>query len=512
MMKRLIFSFLGVLFLILPAHAQHFVPIDAALLGVAESSARWIDTDRDGDIDALVMGEFFRGSEHGVQTRIYRNFRNNRFSLIETGLPNLHRGDIDIGDFNLNGINDIALMGERADGTLVATIYRGNSNGTYSPTGIQITPVRDGSIRFGDFDNDGDLDILISGESKNGPVTKIYRNDRDGRFTEIDAGLEGVRRGVAVWFDYNLDGNLDVFLTGINSNGQPFSMLYQSDGNQGFFTVETGIIGLKNSNVAIGDYDNDGDPDLAIMGEMANGRLITRLYRNDRNGNFSLVPTPFEGVRHGFMDWGDFDDDGDLDLLLSGESSTGAVSKVYRNDRANGFREINAGLIGLYMSSGQWGDFDLDGDLDILISGMTRDYQYVSMIYRNDGTISMQPVAREAAYEEMEESIFNNTVGIPERAKPVFYYVYSSSYSNLHGGDNKDYFLFVSPVKRPRFPYDLQDHFNPIIRRTYPNWPLIDQGNIVTNGFASTSEAERSRSRIIDEYRQKGFRVIEVNW
>lgn len=509
MLNRLIINSLTFVLVSLAATGQHFVDIDAGLHGVGESTSRWIDTDRDGDPDALVMGEFFRTDQRGIQTRLYRNVRNNRFQPIESGLPHLHRGDLDIGDFNLNGIDDVALMGELANGTRIATIYRGNSNGTYSPTGIQFTPVRDGSIRFGDYDLDGDLDVLICGEGPNGPITKIYRNDRNNNFTEIDAGLEGVSRGVAVWLDYNIDGNPDIFVTGSRSGGQAFSMLYTNQGDGKFTAVNTGIIPLKNSNVAIGDFDNDGDPDIAIMGETQSGRIITNLYRNDRNGSFTNVANPFIGVRYGFMDWGDYDDDGDLDLLLSGESANGPVTKVYRNDRNNGFTEINAGLIGLYMSSGEWGDFDLDGDLDILISGMAADYSYVSRIYRNDGTIMMKPVAKAA--EEIE-NIWNNTVQTPFRNEPVYYYLYSSSYSDLHSTSNKSYYLFVSPIKRPRFAYDLEDSFNPIIRRTYPGWTYIDQGNIVTNGFTSIAEAERSRERIIFEYNRRGFEVIEINW
>ncbi len=491
--------------------AQHFVNIDAGLHGVGESSSRWIDAERDGDLDVLVMGEFFAGQQHGISTRLYRNMRNNRFVRTESGLPDLHRGDIDFGDYNLNGIQDAAIVGELKNGQKIATIYRGLGNGRFSPTGIQFTPVRDGSVMFGDFDNDGDLDVLITGESDQGPVSKIYRNDRNDRFTELEAGLTGVTRGKGIWFDHNLNGHLDVFITGATASGQPFSMLYEQE-NGHFRAIHTSIVHLKNSHVAVGDYDNDGDLDLVIMGERQDGQIVTRLYRNDRNGNFTRIPAPFVGVRHGFLDWGDFDDDGDLDLLLSGESARGPVTKVYRNDRQNGFHEINAGLIGLYMSDGQWGDFDLDGDLDILISGLSADYQYVSRIYRNDGTYSDAPAKAVDEAQEMYEDIWTSSVVVRERPKHRYYYLYSSSFSDLHGSESKDYYVFVSPVKKPKQAYELEDRFNPIIRRSYPNWVEIDQGNIVTNGFASLSEAERSRERIIHEYQRRGFRVVEINW
>ncbi len=191
------------------------------------------------------------------------------------------------------------------------------------------------------------------------------------------------------------------------------------------------------------DVDNDGDQDVLLMGEMVNGRLTTRLYRNDRAMGFAEVFTSFAAVRSGFADWGgDMDADGDMDLLISGESSNGAVSIVYRNDRENGFTDIDAGLIPLYMSDGEWGgDYDLDGDLDIIISGgMTNDYSVHTRIYRNDGWLPAT-----AAVEEVSDNIWNNHTVVPERAEPIYYFVYSSSYGDLtHNGKKKAIMLCKS--------------------------------------------------------------------
>lgn len=254
--------------------------------------------------------------------------------------------------------------------------------------------------------------------------------------------------------------------------------------------------------------DNDGDEDVLLMGEMANGRLTTRLYRNDRAMGFTEVFTPFVPVRSGFADWGDMDADGDMDLLISGESSNGPVSKVYRNDRRNGFTDIDAGLIPLYMSDGEWGDYDLDGDLDIIISGMASDYTYHTRIYRNDGW----PAAITAVAEEVSENIWNNQTVVPERAEPIYYFVYSSSYGDLKQTGKKGYYAFVSPVKRPKEVYEMEETYDLLFRQTYPTWPGIDQGNIITNGFATKALAEQSRATVIEAYKAKNFEIIELNW
>lgn len=512
MIKR-IFLAVGILIHFgLIAHAQQFTDVSAELTGVSEGSARWIDHDRDGDLDALVMGEFFKGNQRGVVSNLYNNLRNDRFSRIASGLPNLHRGDFDLGDYNLDGINDIALIGETSDGTRIAAIYRGTVSGQFLPTGISFLPVRDGSIRFGDFDGDGDPDILLTGESKTGPVSLVYRNDRNNTFVLVPSKLQGVRRGVGIWYDHNLDGYPDIFITGADASGHPFSMLYTNQG-MGFEEYQAGIIPLKHSYAAVGDYDNDGDPDLLVMGEADQGRLVTRLYRNDRSKGFGRTPAIFVHVSSGFADWGDFDGDGDVDLLISGESAEGPVTRVYENNRARGFSDLPVNLIGLHMSTGQWGDYDMDGDLDILIAGMAAGHQYQTRIYRNDLFLSGQAASDASARKTgEEEDIFNNSVVVPERGKPDFLFVYSSAYTDLYNTGTKAYFLFVSPVKRPKKQYEMEDRYSQLLREQYPQWSIVDQGNLLSIGKPSQAEAEKSRKRIIDEYTGKNFTIIEINW
>ncbi len=70
------------------------------------------------------------------------------------------------------------------------------------------------------------------------------------------------------------------------------------------------------------------------------------------------------------MAWGDYDNDGDLDILLTGDTGTEIISRVYRNDGET-FADISAPLPGVKLGSVAWGDYDNDGDLDVLLSGDT---------------------------------------------------------------------------------------------------------------------------------------------
>lgn len=92
---------------------------------------------------------------------------------------------------------------------------------------------------------------------------------------------------------------------------------------------------LGYSAVAWADLDNDGDWDCLITGSTNNSPLnngVARVFRNEANGSFVEVQTGIVGITGGSVRWGDFDNDGDLDLLMEGWTSSGPVSRIYRND------------------------------------------------------------------------------------------------------------------------------------------------------------------------------------
>ncbi len=497
-------------FLPLLTNAQQFTDIRAGLVGTAHSSAIWIDFERDGDLDIVVSGKTGNNAS-GIRTQHYRNLRNDRFEAFGPGLPDFFRGDIAKADVDLDGIEDLAITGELANGRFLTAIYKGRPDGSYVLLSNNFVVVRNGSTAFADADGDGDPDLLLTGESINGPVTLIYRNDRNGKFTGIDHRIPGVMGGSGKWVDFNIDGLPDIVITGTGANGAPLSMLFRNMGQMRFNAINTGFIGLSQSNISIGDYDNDGDPDILLIGLDRTGQGRSLLYNNtNRQGNFSLISTNIVPVWDGFADWGDYDLDGDLDLLISGRSAQGPLSKVYRNDRNNRFIEINAGIIPLYNSSGQWGDYDLDGDLDILIAGLADNGQAVARVYRNNA-IEIQQTAR-VVRREISTPAFTDPGPPPSRPRSEYYYVYSSAYADVYRTGSKDYYLFMGPVKKWPGTHILQEKFNEVIMSNYPTWGKIDQGNIIQNGFATKSEADKSRAHMMHEYNTKGFKVVEINW
>ncbi len=483
--------------------AQTFTDIQAGLTGLSESASNWIDYDQDGDLDIFVIGEFYNPN-HGIKTKLYQNIRNDRFREVSTNIVSVYRGSFDWADYNLDGIPDLFIIGETINGKSIAYLYKGNRTTSFTRINVNIKGVKDGTVNWGDFDGDGDQDLLIVGQEDGNAISKIYRNDRNDKFTDISASLPGLSFGVGRWCDFDLDGDLDAIISGTENSGMVITELFRNDDSK-FVPMYLGFSNLRLSDICWGDYDNDGDQDFAINGETQDGKFVTKIYKNNINVSFSPAFPDFVNLRSGSVDWGDMDHDGDLDLLVTGEYYNGAVTKVYRNERNDDFVDLNAQIIGLYMSDGHWGDYDNDGDMDIVVSGMSNDFNFISRVYRND------PIRTDTVKQE-PESIFNNTVVVPERPEPTYFYVYASCYCDVDNDGVKDYNAFISLIKRPKVQYEMESKFNSIIKRDYPNWEEFDQGNIIQTGFSNYQKAVNSRFIAIDEYKSKDFIIHEVKW
>lgn len=287
-----------------------------------------------------------------------------------TGLPSAAAIDRPPGD----DAPDAALTeGERPD----APVFVDSGITTF-------TPVWNGAAAWGDSDNDGDLDLLLTGDASAtpmpSPVTKLYLKNGSNTYFEVPPAttrLPGVRFSSVAWGDYNNDDRLDVLLTGEMTGGAFISRVYRNDGNNQFTDINAGLIGVRYGAAVWGDFDNDGRLDIALGGESQSG-AVTRLYRNASGDRFTPVNVTWPGISHGSIAWGDYNRDGWLDVAMTGAG----VSKLYRNTGGQ-FVEINAGLLGLSDSAAAWGDFNNDGYPDLALVG-TSGAAAVAKLYRNN--------------------------------------------------------------------------------------------------------------------------------
>jgi FG-GAP-like repeat len=309
-----------------------------------------------------------------------------QFTEVDPGLPKSANPCVIWGDYDGDGDLDLLVAGVGKQDVAYATIYRNNS-GVFSNSGISLLGLSRATAAWGDFDNDGDLDLAMTGLTTAGVATTwVYRND-GGVFTPVPGNFTGVFAGSVTWADYDGDGDLDLLVTGVTSStaGAPaVTRLYRNDGGV-FTSVPHPFPDCYVGAVAWGDYDNDGDLDVVITGATSTGALVAGLWRNDGGGKFTDAGVNLPGMDLGFAAWGDYDNDGNLDLLYGGNSSDGWITRIYHNT-GGALTNLNAELLGLIWSSAAWGDYDNDGDLDFMVIGYDPVAQVRrSSLYRNDG-------------------------------------------------------------------------------------------------------------------------------
>ena len=306
------------------------------------------------------------------------------FTEVDPGLPKPPYPCVVAGDYDGDGDPDLLVTGSGKHDVPFTTIYD-NVGGTFTDSGIVLLGLSRASAAWGDFDGDGDLDLAITGLSiSQAATTVIYRND-GATFTNVAGGALGVFAGSVAWGDFDGDADLDLLVTGdtvAGSTGVAATRLYRND--SGVFTsVSHPFPDCYVGAAEFGDYDGDGDVDLVLTGVETSSALTASVWRND-GGTFTDAGVNLPGMDLGFAVWGDYDTDGDLDLLFGGNSNDGFISRVYRNDGGT-FTDAKVGLLGLLWSSAAWGDYDADGDPDAMLIGYDPVAQSTrSILYRND--------------------------------------------------------------------------------------------------------------------------------
>lgn len=135
----------------------------------------------------------------------------------------------------------------------------------------------------------------------------------------MGAGLTGVGAGSSTMGDVNGDGSLEVLITGRTAQEDHTASLYLDDGQGGFSRAEAGLLGVSDGSSSFGYVNRDGHLDLLITGSHG-GRSTVMLYLGDGQGRFIKADVEFTGVSLGASSIADVNEDGRLDLLLTGQN------------------------------------------------------------------------------------------------------------------------------------------------------------------------------------------------
>jgi len=361
-----------------------FAQASSAPTAITVGSVAWGDYDDDGDLDILLAGS----SPAGRVTQVWRNPRCPRprgFALASSAPTGVSYADVAWGDYDDDGDLDVLLAGFAGwdAGGRVTQVWRNDGDDTFTLASNAPTGIEDGTVDWGDYDDDGDLDILLTGNSSAGHTTQVWRNDDGVTFALAITGPTDVNTSSAAWGDYDDDGDLDILLAGHTGSGYA-TEVWRNEGGLSFTQAITALTGVSASSVAWGDYDDDGDLDVLLAGNSGSG-YVMEVWRNENGLAFTQTITTLPGITQGDVDWGDYDDDGDLDVLLVGTTGYTYLAEVWRNENGISFTLAITTPTGVSYSDAAWGDYDDDGDLDVLLAGDTGS-EYVTEIWRNNGS------------------------------------------------------------------------------------------------------------------------------
>jgi len=315
---------------------------------------------------------------------------------------NLSGGSI-IDDFDNDGYFDIVTSTWNPDGSLI--LYHNEGNGVFSKQTMNSNldnQLGGLNINHTDYNNDGLIDILVmrggwmrsNGQMRMSLLKNIGNNIFNDVTKKANLDFPNYPSQNSAWGDYDNDGDLDLYACNESEPDDDFgsdsykfpSQLFQNNGDETFTDI-SGKANVKNlgycKGSAWGDYDNDGDLDLYI----SNFASENRLYKNNGDNTFTDIAKDLKIQKpmSSFTTWfWDFNNDGWLDIFVAGYGSkiedvvasyldvanNGEKMKLYQNDKTGGFIDVTemVGLNRIHLTmAANYGDFNNDGWLDIYL-------------------------------------------------------------------------------------------------------------------------------------------------
>ncbi|MEX0313668.1 MAG: CRTAC1 family protein [Allomuricauda sp.] len=298
------------------------------------------------------------------------------------------------GDYDADGDPDLYVSNSNGQWN---AIYRNNGDGTFKKmtegggdVGAISETVKHGGnsqgVNWVDYDNDGDLDLYVV--SRGAEANFLFENmDNLGfkRITDSPLTAEEISASMACWADIEGDGDLDVVVV---AGGSGTNLVFENLGNGNLSKREEHLLSSGNGRgraCACGDVNNDGLPEFYI----ANARIGNEYYVNKGDWSFEAIKKGHmvEDIGYSYgVSWADYDGDGDLDLFLANFDKR---NFLYQNDGQGNFTTITKSIIttetGGASKGHSWGDYDNDGDLDLFVANGTYRPDMHNFLYLNKG-------------------------------------------------------------------------------------------------------------------------------
>jgi|TARA_B110000208_G_scaffold191965_1_gene261334 hypothetical protein len=372
--------------------------IDYNISGRSKPILKLVDLDNDEDLDLLISGDtsegvnvlnydgtkFITGDIYfggGAKEIAVGDIDNDgiidKFFGLYNGSLMFYWGDVNIQmnndilydpigkitDINNDGENELILIGKSSlTSSAKLKLYVYNINFSFAPFWLdkqdyssQLKSLLNSSYDLGDFDNDKDIDLIISGFSTfDGIETILYENitepGGDLSLLATNNNIVSIKNGSTDFIDFDSDGDLDIVMSGTSYNSDIFEV-YLNNGSITWPRIDVGLDGIRDTKVDLGDFDGDGYTDLLYSGTQTGYGKVTKLSEFDPN-NFTYSDSEFNvsDIQDATVEFGDIEGDGDLDFVIAGTSSSSGenILRTYINYRNDSYDVLNPPIEGKY--------------------------------------------------------------------------------------------------------------------------------------------------------------------
>jgi hypothetical protein len=366
--------------------------IDYNISGRSKPILKLVDLDNDEDLDLLISGNTSEGvnvlnydgtkfitgdyfeSNLGAKEIVVGDIDNDgvidKFFGGYDGSLTFYWGDVNISmdndklydpigkitDINNDGENELILIGKSSlTSSARLKLYVYNINFSFAPFWLdkqdyssQLKSLINSSYDLGDFDNDKDIDLIISGFSTfDGIKTILYENNTTPggalNLEATDNNLVSAKDGSTDFIDFDSDGDLDVVISGTSFDSDIFEV-YLNNGSTTWPRINVGLEGIRDTKIDLGDFDGDGYSDLLYSGTQTGFGKITKLSEFDPD-NVTYRDSDFDvsEIQDATVEFGDLEGDGDLDFVIAGTSSSSGdnILRTYINYRNDSYDVLN---------------------------------------------------------------------------------------------------------------------------------------------------------------------------
>jgi C1A family cysteine protease len=346
-----------------------FEEISSDLIGLYNCNIKFADLNSDNYVDLIISGNTGESSK----TVIYENNEGDSFSEVNSDLIGVYNSFASVADFNDDNLPDIVIAGDTGE-EYTSKLYQNIGDFSFVETDVSLIDVAFCSIACADYDNDGLIYIAISGydgDLRDGStnLAKLFKNNGGFSFTDTNIDIPAVCKGHLIWDDFDNDQDLDLTISGFCANAN----LQDDDDDDDDDDQEPGLIqkiidfilrllGLKEKQ---NTNQEDTENDIAN----AETKRLSKILRNNGDGSFNNIDSDIEGLSQSTIKWANYDIDYYKDLFVGGFNGDKAVVKIYQKNIHNMLDCIISMDFSFDICSFSWEDYDNDGDIDLLLSG-----------------------------------------------------------------------------------------------------------------------------------------------